>query len=81
MDDDFLLFYLIEGAPERSYISVSYNSNGRPVTVDDLRKSIFQHDCQDIVRNHKKLTLLKVSVLFAAISAVKLIPLMSPRSM
>lgn len=62
MDDDFLLFYLIEGAPERSYISVSYNSNGRPVTVDDLRKSIFQHDCQDIVRNHKKLTLLKIDV-------------------
>ena len=65
MADDLLLFYLIEGATQPSYISVSYNSNGKLVKVDDLRKTIFEDDCKHLATtsNHKNLTLLKVNIL------------------
>ena len=63
MADDLLLFYLIEGTTQPSYISVSQTSNGKPVKVDDLRKTIFEDDCKHLATNHKNLTLLKVSIL------------------
>ena len=63
MADDLLLFYLIEGTSQPSYISVSYNPNGKPVKVDDLRKTIFEDDCKHLASNHKNLTLLKVGIL------------------
>ena len=63
MADDLLLFYLIEGTNQPSYISVSHNSNDKPVKVDDLRKTIFEDDCKHLADNHKNLTLLKVSIL------------------
>ena len=79
MADDLLLFYLIEGTTKPSYISVSYNSNGKPVKVDDLRKTIFEDDCKHLVTtsNHKNLTLLKVCILLfiSPMSAVMLTPL------
>ena len=63
MADDLLLFYLIEGATQPSYISVSYGSNDKLVKVDDLRKTIFEDDCKHLAANHKNLTLLKVTIL------------------
>src|ERR1700761_352951 len=60
MADDLLLFYLIEGTSQPSYISVS---NGKPMKVDDLRKTIFEDDCKHLAANHKNLVLLKVSIL------------------
>ena len=63
MVDDLLLFYLIEGATQPSYISVSYSSNDKLVKVDDLRKTIFEDDCKHLAANHKNLTLLKVNIL------------------
>ena len=60
MADNLLLFYLIEGTTQPSYISVSYNPNGKLVKVDDLRKTIFEDDCKHLAANHKNLTLLKV---------------------
>ena len=63
MADELLLFYLIEGTTQPSYISVSHDLNGKAVKVDDLRKIIFEDDCKHLAANHKNLTLLKVSVL------------------
>ena len=63
MADDLLLFYLIEGTTQPSYISVSHDFNGKAVKVDDLRKTIFEDDCKHLAANHKNLTLLKVSIL------------------
>ena len=63
MADDLLLFYLIEGTTQPSYISVSYSSNDKLVKVDDLRKTIFEDDCKHLATNHKNLTLLKVGIL------------------
>lgn len=70
MDDDFLLFYLIEGMPEISYISVSYKLNGKPLKVDDLRNTIFEDRCKHFVENHHNLTLLKVRILIVTIYTV-----------
>ena len=63
MVDDLLLFYLIEGTTQPSYISVSHDFNGKAVKVDDLRKTIFEDDCKHLAANHKNLNLLKVSIL------------------
>ena len=63
MADDLLLFYLVEGTTQPSYISVSYSSNGKPVKVDDLKKTIFEDDCKHLAANHKNLVLLKVNIL------------------
>ena len=63
MADDLLLFYLIEGTTEPSYISVSHNYNHKLVNVDDLRKTIFEDDCKHLAANHKNLTLSKVTIL------------------
>ena len=63
MADDLLLFYLTEGTTQPSYISVSYNSNGKPMKADDLRKIIFEDDCKHLAANHKNLSLLKASIL------------------
>ena len=71
MDDDFLLFYLIEGTPEISYISVSYKSNGKPLKVDDLKRAIFEDRCKGYVENRQSVTLLKVVIPAATISTVK----------
>ena len=67
MADDLLLFYLVEGATKPSYISVSYSSNGKPMKVDDLRKTIFEDDCKHLsaTGNHKNLTLLKVCIYYS----------------
>ena len=63
MANDLLLFYLIEGCTQPSYISASYNSNGKPVKIDDLRKTVFEDDCKHLAANHKNLSLLKASIL------------------
>ena len=63
MADDLLLFYLVEGSIQPSYISVSYNSNDKLVKVDDLRKTIFEDNCKHLAANHRNLILLKVSIL------------------
>ncbi len=69
MADNLGLFYLIEGSKELLYISVSNNSKGRPVEVDDLRKTIFKDDCKgnDLAANYKNLTILKVRILLAIV--------------
>lgn len=67
--DDFLLSYLIEGTPELSEIRVPYNSNGKPMKVDDLKKAIFEDRCKRYVENRQSVTLLKASHLVVTISA------------
>ncbi|KAF8260034.1 hypothetical protein EI94DRAFT_1749735 [Lactarius quietus] len=62
MADGIFLFYLVEGNQQASYVSVSYNSNGKPTTVDDLRKTIFNDDCKHLAHSHKNLTLFKIDV-------------------
>jgi len=60
MADELKLLYLIEGTQQPSCISISYNSNGKPVKVDTLRKNIFDAECERVALNHDNFTLLKV---------------------
>ncbi len=68
MADDLDLFYLIEGTQQRFHISVSYNSNGRPVKVGALRQIIFNRKCKDLAPDDDNLTLLKVGNSLSVVS-------------
>lgn len=52
--NQLVLFFLIEGNLRPSSISVPYyHSDGRPVTIDDLRKGIFECGCKNLAGNIK----------------------------
>lgn len=57
------LLYLIKGAPRLSYFSVPYNSDGRFLTIDNLRMINFTCDCKESAATYDDLTILKVSIL------------------
>lgn len=57
-----VLLCLIEGNRQPSYISVPYYSNDALVTVDDLRKGIFDRSCKGLAQTCDNLTLIKIDV-------------------
>ncbi|KAN0136591.1 hypothetical protein V8E53_005638 [Lactarius tabidus] len=58
-----VLFFLIEGNLRPSSISVPYyHSDGWPVTIDDLRRGIFECHCKDLARMYGNLTIIKIDV-------------------
>ena len=51
------LLFLIEGNLQPSYISVPYYHSDDPlVTIDDLRKAIFEYHCKDLASSYENLT-------------------------
>jgi hypothetical protein len=64
-----VLLCLIEGNRQPSYISVPYYSNGALVTVDDLKKEIFECSCkpEGLANTRNNLTLIKVGILLVVV--------------
>jgi hypothetical protein len=63
-----VLFFLIEGNLRPSSISVPYyHSDGWPVTIDDLRRGIFECHCKDLARMYGNLTIIKVGILLVIV--------------
>jgi hypothetical protein len=62
-----VLLCLIEGNRQPSYISVPYYSNDALVTVDDLRKGIFDRSCKGLAQTCDNLTLIKVGILLVVV--------------
>jgi hypothetical protein len=62
---DLDLLFLIEGSQQFFHISLPHISTitGKPMTVNDLRQTIFDHKCQDLAPDPFSLTLLKVRIL------------------
>ena len=62
MTDKFALCYLVEGTPKPFHICVRYDTNGKPMDVDDLKKTIFEDGCKNIADSHSHLSLSKVGI-------------------